>query len=59
MPEPFLHEQIDTLSQWGNIKKEIPDNVAQNLRYELRRYQAEVFERMPDRQMQKLQAQYE
>lgn len=43
MPEPFLYEQLDTLSQWGSIKKEIPDCVAQNLnqRYKLRPYQAD------------------
>ena len=47
MPEPFLYEQLDTLSQWGSIKKEIPDCVAQNLnqRYELRPYQIEAFAR--------------
>lgn len=47
MPESSLYEQLDTLSQWGNIKKEIPDSVAQNLnqRYELRPYQIEAFAR--------------
>ena len=47
MPEPFLYQQLDTLSQWGSIKKEIPDSVAQNLntRYELRPYQVEAFAR--------------
>jgi type III restriction enzyme len=47
MPEQFLYEQLDTLSQWGSVKKEIPDCVAQNLnqRYELRPYQIEAFAR--------------
>jgi len=47
MPEQFLYEQLDTLSQWGSIKKEIPDSVAQNLnpKYELRPYQMEAFAR--------------
>jgi len=41
MPEQFLYEQLDTLSQWGSIKREVPDSVAQNLnpKYELRPYQ--------------------
>lgn len=45
MPEQFLYEQLNTLSKWGIIKKEIPDSVAQNLnpRYELRPYQLEAF----------------
>ncbi len=47
MPEQFLYEQLDTLSQWGSIKKEIPDSIARNLnpRYELRSYQVEAFAR--------------
>jgi len=47
MLEPFLYEQLDTLSQWGSIKKEVPDSVAQNLnpKYELRPYQIEAFAR--------------
>jgi len=47
MSEPFLYEQLDTLSQWGSIKKEIPDCVAQNLnaKYELRPYQIDAFAR--------------
>jgi len=24
MPEKFLYEQLDTLSQWGSIAKEMP-----------------------------------
>ena len=47
MPEPFLYEQLDTLSQWGSIKKEVPQSMARNLnpRYELRPYQVEAFAR--------------
>ena len=47
MPEQFLYEQLDTLSQWGSIQKEVPDSVAQNLnsRYELRPYQVDAFAR--------------
>lgn len=47
MPEQFLYEELDTLSRWGKIKKEIPDSVAQNLnpKYELRPYQIEAFAR--------------
>jgi len=47
MPEQFLYQQLDTLSQWGSIKKEVPDSVAQNLNpnYELRPYQVEAFAR--------------
>lgn len=47
MSEQFLYEQLDTFSQWGNIKREVPDSVAQNLnpRYELRPYQMEAFVR--------------
>lgn len=47
MPEPFLYEQLDTLSQWGSIKKEVPNSVAQNLnpKYELRPYQVDAFAR--------------
>jgi len=47
MLEQFLYQQLDTLSQWGSIKKEIPDSVKLNLNpnYELRGYQAEAFAR--------------
>jgi len=47
MPEQFLYEQLDTLSQWGSIKREVPDSVAQNLnpKYELRPYQVDAFAR--------------
>jgi len=31
MPEPFLYEQLNTLSQWGSIKKEVPNSIVQNL----------------------------
>jgi len=47
MPELFLYEQLDTLSQWGNIKKDIPCSITQNLnaKYEIRPYQVEAFAR--------------
>jgi len=47
MPEQFLYEQLDTLSQWGNIKKEVPGSITQNLnpKYELRPYQVDAFAR--------------
>jgi len=47
MPELFLYEQLDTLSQWGSIKREVPQSVSQNLnpRYELRPYQVDAFAR--------------
>lgn len=47
MPEPFLYEQLNTLSQWGTIKKEVPPSVADNLnpQFELRPYQVEAFAR--------------
>ena len=47
MPEQFLYQQLDTLSQWGSIEKEVPDSVARNLnpKYELRPYQIEAFAR--------------
>lgn len=47
MPEQFLYEQLNTLSQWGSIKKEVPDAIVRNLnpRYELRPYQVEAFAR--------------
>ncbi len=45
MAEHFWCEQLDTLFQWGSIKKQIPDSVVHNLspRYELSPYQADVF----------------
>lgn len=47
MPEQFLYEQLDTLSQWGRIEKKVPESVVQNLnpRYELRPYQVDAFSR--------------
>jgi len=47
MPEQFLYEQLDTLSQWGNIKREVPGSITQNLnpKYELRPYQVDAFAR--------------
>jgi len=47
MSEQFLYQQLDTLSHWGSIKKEVPESVAQNLHpnYELRHYQIEAFAR--------------
>ncbi len=47
MPDQFLYQQLDTLSQWDSIEKSVPDSVAQNLnpKYELRPYQVEAFAR--------------
>lgn len=47
MAEPFLYQQLDTLAQWGSIRKEVPPSVAQNLnpKYELRPYQVDAFAR--------------
>ena len=47
MPEQFLYEQLDTLSNFGMLKKEMPDSITQNLSpvYELRPYQVETFAR--------------
>lgn len=47
MPEFFLYQQLDTLSNWGTIKREVPDSVSQNLnpKYELRPYQVDAFAR--------------
>ena len=43
----FLYEDLDTLSNWGNLPKAIPDSVRKNLnpKYELRPYQVEAFAR--------------
>ncbi|WKZ34959.1 MAG: DEAD/DEAH box helicase family protein [Anaerolineales bacterium] len=43
----FLYEDLNTLSNWGNLPKTMPDSVARNLnpRYELRPYQVEAFAR--------------
>ena len=45
--EQFLYEQLDTLSDFGMLKKEMPDSITQNLKpaYELRPYQVEAFAR--------------
>ncbi len=47
MSEQFLYQQLDTLSQWDSIKKEVPDSIVKNLHpnYELRHYQIEAFAR--------------
>ena len=47
MSEQFLYEQLDTLSNFGMLKKEMPDSITQNLHpvYELRPYQMEAFTR--------------
>lgn len=47
MPEQFLYEQLDTLSNFGMLKKEMPDSITQNLSpvYELREYQIDAFAR--------------
>jgi type III restriction enzyme len=47
MPEKFLYEQLDTLSQWGSLPKNMPSFVTLNLnpRFELRPYQIEAFAR--------------
>ena len=47
MSEQFLYEQLDTLSDFGMLKKEMPDSITQNLQptYELRPYQVEAFAR--------------
>ena len=47
MSQQFLYEQLDTLSDFGMLKKEMPDSITQNLKstYELRPYQVEAFTR--------------
>lgn len=47
MSEQFLYEQLDTLSNFGVLDKEIPDSITQNLKpaYPLRPYQVEAFAR--------------
>lgn len=47
MPEQFLYEQLDTLSNFGVLGKEIPDSITQNLHptFEIRDYQVEAFAR--------------
>ena len=43
----FLYERLDVLSSFGNLDKEIPDTINQNLNpeFEIRDYQAEAFAR--------------
>ena len=47
MSEQFLYEQLDTLSDFGVLDKEMPDSITQNLKsaYPLRPYQVEAFAR--------------
>lgn len=47
MSEQLLYEQLDTLSEFGMLKKETPDSITQNLKpvYPLRHYQVEAFAR--------------
>jgi len=47
MPQQFLHEQLDSASKMGFLKKDIPDFVVENLNptFELREYQKEAFAR--------------
>ena len=47
MSEQFLYEQLDTLSDFGVLEKEMPDSITQNLKpaYPLRPYQVEAFAR--------------
>ena len=48
MPDQFLYQSLDAFSQFGGLRKEIPDSVKQNLnpKYELRGYQREAFARL-------------
>jgi len=47
MPEQFLYQELDSVSRFGGLPKEIPDSVRLNLNpeYELRGYQVEAFAR--------------
>src|SRR3990172_4843060 len=47
MPDLFLYQSLDAFSQFGGLRKEIPDSVKLNLnpKYELRGYQIEAFAR--------------
>lgn len=47
MPDQFLYQQLDAFSQFGGLRKEIPDSVKLNLnpKYKLRGYQIEAFAR--------------
>ena len=48
MPQQFLYEQFNVLSQFGAISHELPDCIRKNIkqRFELRPYQIEAFSRM-------------
>ena len=47
MSEQFLYTQLDTLSEFGVLDKEMPDSITQNLhpKFEIRDYQVEAFAR--------------
>ncbi|MDD5463608.1 MAG: DEAD/DEAH box helicase family protein [Candidatus Moranbacteria bacterium] len=47
MSQNFLYEQLDSVSNMGLLKKDIPDFIVQNLnpKFELREYQKEAFAR--------------
>jgi type III restriction enzyme len=47
MPEQFLYQSLDAFSQFGGLRKEVPDTVKLNLnpKFELRGYQIEAFAR--------------
>jgi type III restriction enzyme len=47
MSEPFLYQQLDAVSRFGGLPKNIPDSLKLNLnpKYELRGYQIEAFAR--------------
>lgn len=47
MPEQFLYQELDSVSRFGGLQKDIPDSVILNLnpKYELRGYQVEAFAR--------------
>ena len=44
MPEQFLYQQLDTLSDFGVLDKEMPDSITQNLhpKFEIRPYQVNI-----------------
>ena len=48
MPQQFLYEQFNVLSQFGAISHELPDCIRKNIkqRFEVRPYQIEAFSRM-------------
>ncbi len=47
MPDLFLYQSLDAFSQFGGLRRDIPDSVKLNLnpKYELRGYQIEAFAR--------------